>query len=255
MAWSEIEAFIRRKDEALLSGARGVPEEDLVVFESSAGVELPRHYRDCLLRIGGSQTTLRPLGPAWTDQFRALVLRPPEPEFLEHGLLRIGLHEDDGAIVDQDIYMDLNRSNDGDAPLVDVETFAEYDPADLEPRGLTFVDQVVRRAFRLCEYDHRPEDVGLIVRPSPDAKDVAVLELVKLLQKLGLEPCLPSSPRMVVLSGNGKSVLIEARESKPFVFVDVAADTRVQAGRVVEVLLDNVDGLRRRAAPKPLSDG
>lgn len=254
MSWAEIESYVRDRDPGLLQDAQGVPEEDLAAIEASTQKPLPKHYRDCMLSIGGSKVPLRPFGRGWSHEFYALVARPPEPEFLEHGFLRIGLNEDSGAIVEQDIYLDLNQDEDGDAPLVDVETFSDYDPDELEYRGLTFVDQMVRRAFRVCEYDARPETVGLIARVDPTTKEDYVSELVAVLDKLDVRPCLPSSPRMVALNGDGRSVLIESRALKPFVFVDIAADAHLDAGRLAEVLLDNVDGLRRRSPPQDFSE-
>ncbi len=249
MGWADIENFVQSNDPSVLASARGVEENDLAAFEQS--VSIPAGYREFLQRCGGDAGTLHPLGPKWNAGFYRLAVVPPEDEFLENGLLRIGMHDDSSSITANDIYLDLSTSDGDDAMLVEHESDMPYAAETVEPRGISFLDQVAIQAFQLLQLEPLEHEAELISSGAETPTQQEVLVSIRdVLRRRGLREILVPSDRVVALASDDAAVLIEAENDDPFVLLDVRGRDQKSLGNLVELLLDNVASLSRADSPQ-----
>ena len=250
MTWSDVEAYVAARAPKDHAGFRGVAEPDLALFERETETVLPAAYREFLLRAGAAAGDLHPLGALWAHDFYLLAAVPPDEEFLEAGLLRIGLFTDESALTPSDLYLDVSQGECDDAMLFDYEQDQLFDRQWLRPRGLSFLDTVSGGFFQLFQTHELETRLGLDVAKADrvEAKD----SIAEVLGKLGFEAVLPPSDRLSTHASPEVSALIEARTSASHVFVDLGGDDRRVLGRVTEVLLDNVPGLFRLEQRQPL---
>ncbi len=252
MSWSDVDAYVAARAPKDHAAFRGVAEPDLDAFEQETGRLLPREYRAFLLGCGATAGDLHPLGAFWAHDFYLLAAEPPDEDFLEAGLLRVGLFTDASALTPSDLYLDVSEGECDDAMLFDYEQDQLFDRQWLRPRGLSFLDTVSAGFFQLFQLGtHELETrLGLDVATADRVEAKASIDAV--LCKLGFEAVLPASERLSTHASPDVSALVEARTSASHVFVDLGSDDRRALGRATEVLLDHVPGLFRLELRQPL---
>ena len=243
--------FINDRDPALRASFQGVPREKILACEKKWGIHLPQGYVDFLIAMGENSGKLRLLAPYDSD-FEGTETQRESPEYEEYSLPRryfkIAYDEDDMCSLD--LYLDLDRSDGQDAPLVEVETGfpdASTDEADV---GLSFVERVTERVFWNYALKDPPDQSRVFISmpmrskgPSPGWKKVdphlqeKKIAADELLMRLNFTRLLPSLPRISCFSQPGLNVSVEVSKGVSSVVLELAGDDRALSTRIEKELL------------------
>lgn len=256
MTWSNVESYVAARAPKCHASFQGVAKEDLEAFESETQTVLPRAYRDFLVSCGASGGGLHPLGPGWDHDFYLLSAMPPDEEFLENKLLRVGLFTDESSLSPSDIYIEVGEDESEDTMLFSFEQDRLFDRQGLRPRGLSFLDTVVGGFFQTLQLERHELHVQLAVDTESDTKRGTMADICqevrKVLGDLEFAEVLPASDRLSTHATPDVSAMIEGRTTASHAFVDLGSEDRRTLGRVTEVLLDHVPGLVRVGQSQPL---
>lgn len=241
MSFSQILAFLVARAPDLRAELRGAHPDDLAELAEACPRPLPAAYLEFLRAMGGSSGSFQPLPVA---DCRAASLWPhivaTSPSYPADRFFKVGLDLGIGRDILQDWFLDLQRGDPDDPPVVRFED--EGDPADFfEARvhvvARSWTAMLQARAFLTFAVEARAHQR----RAAFAAGTTGLDEVAAICGRLGLTPTLPSRPGLHTLERADLSALLELPPESARIHVRVGADSAASAQLLVEVIGDNIE--------------
>lgn len=236
--WADLEAFMAARDPKYREEVRGVPDGDIAACEEGCAVILPQIYVGFLGVMGADCGALRPFGPTQDCGFHGLVEDLPARYYPGDRYFKVSREGDMSRITRLDTFLDLDRSDGADAPLVQFEDGGEFAPEAVTEFRFTLGEQLARNFFRAFELNRRPHRKVVRGGSQPAAQGERDLHAaVEVLGRSEFEPVLPLLPRVACLGHRGASALVELHALSGAVSVHLGAEDMRALGVVVEQIL------------------
>jgi hypothetical protein len=247
MNWDAICDFINSKDPAFLSTVRGVPPEVIRDVGKSYEVTLPHAYVEFLEIMGEASGNFPPILPSQASGFAELLDELPAQ--LPGGrYFKVSSASDPEEISPSDFFLDLERSDGEDAPLV---MFADGEPfvaRSVIDSGFTFGEYITMRVFGFFELFRRAHCAAVLVFDVPPDQAVErVTQCVELLSTLKFAQVLPRQPRVACLARDGLGALIAYKAELTLVSIELCEDDAALLKATVEQAHRGIPGSRVRA--------
>lgn len=249
MSFSQILAFLVARAPDLRAELRGAHPDDLAELAEVCPRPLPAAYLEFLRAMGGSSGSFQPLPVA---DCRAASLWPhilaTSPSYPEDRFFKVGLDLGIGRDILQDWFLDLQRGDPDDPPVVRFED--EGDPAEFVAARVHVVARawtamLQARAFLSFAVEAR-EYQQRAAFAAGAAGATRLDEVAAICGRLGLTPTLPSRPGLHTLERADLSVLLELPPESARIHVRVGADSAASGQLLVEVIGDNIEASRGR---------
>ncbi|MCY1071450.1 SMI1/KNR4 family protein [Nannocystis sp. RBIL2] len=242
MSFSAIFAFLTARVPDLPAQIRGATSDDIDRLAELCPRPLPRAYLEFLRAMGGSTGSFSALPIA---DCRASELWPhlrsTPPAYPTDRYFKIGLDLGIGRDICEDWFLDLQRGDPDDPPVVKFEDEGDPDAfhearAHVVARAWTALLQ--RHAFLFGAVGRRSFRQEEVVDP---ANPRCIDEAAAICERLGLAPALPSQPGLHTLERADLSVLLEVPPNMLRLEIAVGADTARVGQHFLEILRDNLD--------------
>lgn len=253
MSIEVIIAFISERRLEFTAEIRGVSEQELEDLQAGCGVRLPRAYLGFLRRMGVHSNGFHPFGPSHVMNLYALVEELPAETYPAERFFKIAEETNRSLIVIEDKFLDLQRSDGDDAPLVRFEDGGEFEPKAVAELGFSFREQLTRSAFLGFELEPRKHRrvIGLEAA-TPVAVEEQLRAATEMLTKMSLVPVLEWTPRVRTLRNETLSAMLEHRGQDRALSMRLGADDERALGIATEQLLDHLTGAWLRGEGKIL---
>ncbi|HEY0136372.1 MAG TPA: hypothetical protein VGB85_19950 [Nannocystis sp.] len=219
---------------------RGVSLDDIRLCEKNCSLSFPRTYTDFLVAMGDECGDFHPFGPSQSCDFYEL-LESFSPDGYPDRYFKVAFESSPMAVTRFDFFLDLQRSDGIDAPLVSFEEMDEFVPQAVQEVGFTLGEQIARRAFDVFEVDRRAFTRTLRLLPASSAEARSAMKLaIATLELQGLSEVLPPLPRVRCLDDDRLSALVELRESTTGARIRLGSADRGDLERCTEQLLERL---------------
>lgn len=254
MDWPLLIEFARQRDPAFLAPLAGVPEVSISTLAADRGAALPASYVEFLRRMGIHSNGWAPFGATLDHHFAAIVERldegdedaPPSDRFFP-----VALETDKSLVALYDHYLDLQRVDEDDAPIVMLEAGVAYPLQTPTETHETFNERVTRSMFNRFQLHHCAErDVVTLggTRRAGEGR-AGLQQVLVLLQRAGFEPALPPLGRVACLRAGSLSVLARVNEGHELLTLLLGGDNRLDLKALADQLLAGLPGARRPSGP------
>jgi hypothetical protein len=249
MSWDELTQFVRREAPSFLTSVRGVAAKDIATVERQYRVRLPDVYRHFLLLMGADSGDFHLFGPTSGHRFADVVARIPEDAAPVQQFFKIAYADDESMVSPPDHYLDLRRTDGVDAPVVRAEGGEDFNAADVEPSGFTFLEYVYRRLFGHLANARLPERalVTIPVHQHP----MTLTELVSLFEQMKFAAALQPLPRVAGLRREGAWALVDLDASDQDFAVSLWGRDRATIEAVADQLVTRFPGAVVANRPRP----
>ncbi|WP_434419391.1 SMI1/KNR4 family protein [Nannocystis pusilla] len=242
MSFSPILAFLDARVPELRSQLRGATSEDIDELAELCGRPLPREYAEFLQVMGGSTGSFQalPVADCRASELWPHLLATP-PSYPNDRFFKVGLDLGIGRDIRLDWFLDLQRGDPDDPPVVTFEDEGDPDAfraarAHLVARSWTALLQ--RHAFLFGAVGRRAVKQQEIVTPADES---SLARAAAICARLGLVPAMPSQPGLHTLERADLSVLLELPPDMRCLEIEVGADTARAGQHFLEILRDNLD--------------
>ena len=219
----------------------GVDRAVIAECEAGMGVKLPAAYVAFLESMGAESGRFKPFGASMDHSLYELVEALSDDDEPGGRYFRIALEGDLNMIPVYDMFLDLGRGDDVDAPLVRFEAGVETNPDSASPTGFSFLEYITLSAYKEFDAAARPEkEVFMIRATTPEEKARAAGKCSALLETDGMRALFTPLPRVRCMGRDDASARVEIEDRYGMVVVRLAADDRVTMGRLVELFLDSI---------------
>ena len=227
MNWSQVVDFIKRRDPELASSLVGVSQSEIDAVQAQYRIALPSIYSDFLGTMGEDSGTLFPFGKTYSHTFSELVDELPPEGYPPERFFKVAMALEEYNVDLIDIYLDLTRSDEDDAPLVMFETSLKPAPTHVNDYYLTFAERLIYRVFWQLDVSRRQFRADVLVR----AKDAAESSQAKqaaatVLTSAGFSAPLPDLRRVGCMTQESASVLTSISGTGRLVKFQVGGDGR-----------------------------
>ncbi|RKH64686.1 hypothetical protein [Corallococcus llansteffanensis] len=255
MDWPLLIEFVRQRDPAFLVQLKGVPDAAIAALAADRGAVLPASYVEFLRRMGSHSNGWAPFGATCEHHFAAIVERldehdedaPPSDRFFP-----VAIETDESLVALYDHYLDLQRVEGDDAPLVMLEAGVPYQVQTPVETHETFNERVTHGLFHRFQLRHCAErDVVALggTRRAGEGR-AGLQQVLVLLQRAGFEPALPPLGRVACLRAGSLSVLARVNEDYELLTLLLGGDNRLALKALADQLLAGLPGARRPAGPR-----
>lgn len=259
MDWPLVVDFIAQHDPRFLDAVQGVPESEIAALAAACDVTLPKTYIGFLRLMGIDNNGLAPFGARQDVSFAMIVERIDEEDAEEGGptvrrYFPIAVETDNSLEVLFDHWLDLQRSNGDDAPIVMLEQgvpIAWQQPVEI---GETFGERILARAFTHFALRQHPHSDLLAVGGAMKIGEgrAALDNALVILQSAGFAFALPPLGGVACLHGGSLDILARVNEIHELLTLRLGGDTVVAVKEVADQLLTNLAGAHRPAGPRNL---
>jgi len=273
MKWSDIVEFIKVKDPSFLTNAQGVPLADIQKVEKQRGLKLPQIYVDFLQTMGKHDGGSVIFGNNYLHDFYNLnQLNPDEPPRSKR-YFKIADHDETNDMAYMSTFLDLDRSDGQDAPLVeDEENYPKtITPETADDTNDTLSVVLESRVFRYFETAKRKEELSLILhlseykdgvdktskpgetyeeymaklKPfSPKSAKERMGQIMAVLEKYGLKLALPELPTYACMSRADLSATVDIAGELNLIAVNLSRDEKSDTDTIVDDLEKTIPGLK-----------
>ncbi|RKH73181.1 SMI1/KNR4 family protein [Corallococcus aberystwythensis] len=254
MDWPLLIEFVRQRAPAFLAQLEGVPDASIWALAADRGAALPASYVEFLRRMGSHCSGWAPFGATLDHHFAAIVERldaededaPPSDRFFP-----VAIETDESLVALYDHYLDLQRVEGDDAPLVMLEAGVPYQWQTPIETHETFNERVTFSLFhrfqlRLCA-ERDVVTLGGTLRAGEGR--AGLQQALVLLQRAGFEPALPLLGRTACLRAGTLSVLARVNENHELLTLLLGSDNRLSLKALADQLLAGLPGARRPSGP------
>jgi len=234
--WSAVLEFIARRNAELANSCAGVARSQIEAVERRYGITLPSNYVNFLQRMGESSGGLNLFGFTYAHQFSRLIRQLPSTSDMTQRYFRVAMESDLSAPSFEDIYLDLQHSDQHDGPLVRISRPLNPD-SEIEEWPLSVTEKIIYELVWQIDVSRMPFGAevaafngGASRNPLKTKEDAA-----NLLRDLGFAASLPELPRVVCMSQPASSVLIAVDED--LVTFELGGNSREGVEESLNVLL------------------
>lgn len=256
MDWPLVIEFIRQRDPAFLSCVEGMPDAAVAALAAGCGVTLPASYVEFLRRMGVSSNGYAPFGATQDHGMAAIAECLDNEDDAPSGrLFPVAIETDSSLVALYDHYLDLQRGDGDDAPLVMLEQGVSLEVQTPVETRETFVERITASAFNHFELRHRAGcDVLSVGGGTLQAGEgrAALQRALTLLQRAGFAPVLPQSGRVACLQAGPLSVYARLNENYELLTMRLGSDDPLALNELAEQLLADLPGARRPVGPRNL---
>ncbi|WP_164018146.1 SMI1/KNR4 family protein [Pyxidicoccus trucidator] len=252
--------FIRQRDPAFLSQVEGMPDAAISALAADRGVTLPATYVEFLRRMGGHSHGYTPFGATQDHGFAAIAERL-EAERLDDKddappgrFFPVAIETDLSLVALYDHYLDLQRGDGDDAPLVTLEQGVPFRWQTPDETGETCGERIAASVFNHFELRLRANRDVVALGGALQAGQgrAALQQALALLQRAGFAPVLPLLGRVACLQAGPLSVLAKVNENYELLTLRIGSDDALAVKELVSQLLAGLPGARRPAGPRNL---
>ncbi|MDC0721495.1 SMI1/KNR4 family protein [Nannocystis bainbridge] len=242
MSFPAIFAFLVARVPDLRAQVRGATSGDIERLAELSPRPLPRAYVEFLRAMGGSTGSFSALPVA---DCRAAELWPhllsTPPSYPTDRFLKVGIDLGIGRDIREDWFLDLQRGDPDDPPVVSFEDEGDPD-AFREARAhvvaRSWTGMLQRHAFLFAAAGRRSFRREEVFDPvDPRRIDAAAA----ICARLGLTPVMPSQPGLHTLERADLSVMLEVPPDMERLEIEVGADSPRAVQLFLEVMRDNLD--------------
>lgn len=240
MNWELLQALIDTAYPRAAGPRTGLGQDELAACDALSKGRLPRIYRDYLAAMGSDASAPRLFG----GNQRNIFLDEDVAELAGgwRRYFKVSRADDPTLVVSMDLFLDLDRSDGLDAPLVGFECTEDPEVAVAVPLGFSVCEQFASSVFRSVAVDPAPLALELwAFAESEDERAQCHASLSRVIAELDLRLALPRLDRVVCARSSTLSVLIEACE--PSIRVTLAATDRVAIRTASEQMRDMIPEL------------
>jgi hypothetical protein len=236
MDWNALVRFVRAENPAFLAAFRGVPPEEVHAVEELCGVHLPDSYREFLGRMGRDSGRFYLFGPGHAQELETLRADLPADSYPAR-YFKVAVPVVDSDISPLDYFLDLERSDGVDAPIVTFEDMGHFRQEYVRDLGFTFGEWVTHAIFMFLAIGHEPEQASVVIgSPSPKAAPGLKDEAVALLERMNFALVLPSLERVACLRRGQLGAMVDVLVGGLAVAINLGADDR----RALEIVVDQL---------------
>lgn len=238
MDWNALGQFIAAENSNLFSTFRGVAPQEIRRVEQLCDIRLPDSYREFLLRMGADSGGFYLFGPGHSQQLEALTEDLPPDSYPGRRYFKIAVPTVDSDISPVDYFMDLERSDGADAPIVTFEDMGDFNQEYVREMGFTFGEWVTHAFFMFLAVGHEPQQATVVIG-SPTLQTARTMknDAVSLLGRMNFELALPSLDRVSCLRRGQIVAMVDLLAGGLGVAVNIGADDRPALEVVVDQLL------------------
>jgi hypothetical protein len=228
--------FITRRDAEIANSCAGVARSQIEAIERQCEIALPSNYVNFLQTMGESSGGLNLFGFTYAHQFSRLIRQLPSTSDLTQRYFRVAMESDPSAPAFEDIYLDLQRSDQHDGPLVRISRPLNPD-SEIEEWPLSVTEKIIYELAWQIDVSRMPFGAKVLAfkggasRNPRKTKDDAV----KVLREVGFAASLPELPRAACMAKPASSVLIAIDED--LVTFELGGTSREVVEGAVNVLL------------------
>jgi hypothetical protein len=255
MDWPLVIEFIRQRDPAFLSRVEGVPDAAVAALAAGRGVTLPASYVEFLRRIGVSSNGYAPFGSTQDHGIAAIAARLDDDDAAPSGrFFPVAIETDESLDPLYDHWLDLQRGDGDDAPLVMLEQGVDLEWQTPVETSETFGERITASVFshfalrRLAGRD--VVSVGGTLQAGEGR--AALQRALARLQRAGFAPVLPLSGRVACLQAGPLSVYARVNENYELLTLRLGGDDLRSVTELAEQLLADLPGARRPVGPRHL---
>src|SRR5262245_21935844 len=234
--WSAILEFIARRDVEIANSCAGVARSQIEAIESQCEIALPSNYVNFLQTMGESSGGLNLFGFTYAHQFSRLVRQLPSTSDLTQRYFRVAMESDPAAPAFEDIYLDLQRSDQHDGPLVRISRPLNPD-SEFEEGPLSVTERIIYELVWELDVSRMPFGAGVVAveggasrNPQKTKEDAA-----DVVRGVGFAASLPELPRVACMAQPMSSVLISIDDD--LVRFELGGDSREAVEGAVNALL------------------
>ena len=255
IAWSQVIDFIGRRDAELASSFVGVRQSEIDAVQAQYGISLPSAYVHFLRTMGENSGELHPFGNTYVHTFSELLEQLPPEDYPGDRFFKVAFVIEELAVDLIDIYLDLNRSDGYDSPLVSFEIPLEPNATNFSEDRLSFAEKLVYRVFRKLDVDRKRYGATIVVfGGDPGNLRGTKQAALNVLMRSGFAAALPELQRLGCLTRESVSMLISISDARKLIRVEMGSDRRDAIEELVRDLLAAFPGAQLSAPPAERTD-
>ncbi|SFD88104.1 hypothetical protein SAMN05518672_103665 [Chitinophaga sp. CF118] len=254
--WPLVIEFIRQRAPAFLSQLVGVPDEVISTLIANRDVMLPASYVEFLRLMGINSNGYFPFGGMQDHTFPSIIERfeddeedaPPAGRFFP-----VAIETDLSMDPLYDHYLDLQRGNGNDAPLVMLEPGVPFKWQTPIETSETFNERITKSVF--CRFQlHNCTERDVVAmgggKLQAGGGSTALQQALALLQRIGFTPALPLLGRVVCVQAGPLSVLAGVNEEYELLTMQLGGNNSLAVKELADQLLKDLPGARQPAGPR-----
>jgi hypothetical protein len=253
--WPSLLDFMRKRDAALVASFRGVARTEIDAMERECSVRLPSNYVSFLQTMGEDSGALYFFGPSQVHQFSALREMLPPDGYAGERFFKVSFESDELSLAFLDHFLDMQRSDGIDAPLVRFETGDDVMPA-VDDIDWTFGEEVIACVFREIELWRRTCHAKLNIFRGFESLETLLSKqtATDALLRYGLRHALTKLKRVAAFSLDELSALVTVPDSTNALNIELASDDLDTLKKLAEWLCAQLPSLELVEPPLKRSD-
>jgi hypothetical protein len=246
-------AFIAQRDPEAAAACQGIPRSQIEAIERQYGIALPSNYVSFLETMGENSDGLYLFGFTRAHQFSRLIRRLPSTLYPMQSYFKVAMESSPSPPSFEDVYLDLQRSDQYDGPLVRFELPLEPD-SEIEEEPLSVTERIIYEIAWQVDVSRMPFGAKVLVFRGGPSRDPhkTKQDAANMLREIGFTSRLPDLPRVASLAQAAMTVLVSIDEE--LVSFELGGESREAVEMPMKALLAAIPGAVLQDTPAPRSD-